>query len=219
MKFPLATFRLLAVLICVVALLMFGATILRGGDKETSTPLRLRATTFTAPAYGRNNTPERIHEVRLRHDDLFWRQPNIHAVGEGFFMSEDGGWLDIYGIVLEVSTLVDQNTLPEADRIPLYIEGIPIQIVDRSYAVEGNFVSGPAGQPMKSHSQLRKYYVETGLAEYPDQTLEELRAQLAEEKRRRWLGLVGWWIDWRAEEKWRRWGFGLFDRWIDWWAE
>ena len=189
MKFPLATFRLLAVLICVVALLMFGATILRGGDKEPPTPFRLRATTFTAPADERNNTSERIHEVRLRHDDLFWRQPNIHAVGEGFFMSEDGGWLDIYGIVLEVSTLVDQNTLPEADRIPLSIEGIPIQIV------------------------------ETGLAEIGDETLEELRAQLAEEKRRRWLGLGGWWIDWRAEEKWRRWGFGLFDRWIDWWAE
>ena len=192
MKFPLATFRLLAVLICVVALLMFGATILRGGDKETSTPLRLRATTFTAPADERNNTPERIHEVRLRHDDLFWRQPNIHTVDEGCFMSEDGGWLDIYGIVLEVITLVDQNTLPEADRIPLSIEGIPIQIV------------------------------ETGLFVFPGGALEELRAQLeeaAEEERRRWLGLGGWWIDWRAEEKWRRWGFGLFDRWIDWWAE
>ena len=189
MKLPLATFRLLAVLICVVALLMFGATILRDGDKETSTPLGLRATTCTAPADERNNTSERIHQVRLRHDDLFWRQPNIHGVGEGFFMSEDGEWLDIYGIVLSVSTLVDQNTLPEADRIPFSIEGIPIQIV------------------------------ETGLAEARGEPLEELRAQLAEENRRRWFGLGGWWIDWRAEEKWRRWGFGLFDRWIDWWAE
>ena len=29
------------------------------------------------------NTPERRREVRQKYDSLFWRQPNVYAVGLG----------------------------------------------------------------------------------------------------------------------------------------
>ena len=39
-----------------------------------------------------NLTAERIHQVRLQNDALFWRQPNVHAVGEGYLKDATGGW-------------------------------------------------------------------------------------------------------------------------------
>ncbi len=74
-------------------------------------------------------TDERIHEVRLKYDPLFWRQPNVHAVGEGYFKDGEGGWTETVGIVIEVSRKVDQSTLPPEDRIPECLEGVPVQVV------------------------------------------------------------------------------------------
>ena len=58
------------------------------------------------------NTPERRHEVRLKYDPLFWRQPNVWAVGEGFLADEHGGWLETKCINIRVTRKVDQSTLP-----------------------------------------------------------------------------------------------------------
>ena len=41
------------------------------------------------------NTPERRHEVRLKYDPLFWRQPNVFGVGEGAFSKGYGA--TVYG--------------------------------------------------------------------------------------------------------------------------
>ena len=65
----------------------------------------------------------------LAPDDLFWRQPHVFAVGEGLFNNEDGepDW-DKWGIVVSVDKKVDRSTLPEADRIPDCLEGVPVQV-------------------------------------------------------------------------------------------
>ena len=76
------------------------------------------------------NTPERRHEVRLKYDPLFWRQPNVHGVGEGSFGDGFGGFLKTKGIVISVTRKVDQSTLPPEDRIPDCLEGIPVQVVE-----------------------------------------------------------------------------------------
>ncbi len=78
------------------------------------------------------NTPERRHEVRLKYDPLFWRQPNVWAVGEGFLADEHGGWLDTKGINIRVTRKVDQSTLPPEDRIPDCLEGIPVKITEEA---------------------------------------------------------------------------------------
>ena len=75
------------------------------------------------------NTPERIHEVRLKYDDLFWRQPNVFGVGEGLFMYESGELNETSGIVVSVTEKVDQSTLPPEDRIPDCLEGVPVYVV------------------------------------------------------------------------------------------
>ena len=76
----------------------------------------------------RAESSEYIHEVRLKYDDLFWRQPHVEAVGEGSFKDENGEWVPIVGIVVHVYEVVDQETLPPEDRIPRCLEGVPVQI-------------------------------------------------------------------------------------------
>ena len=73
-------------------------------------------------------TDERIHEIREKYDPLFWRQPNVHAVGEGFFSDGKEGWSETMGIVLSVTERADQSTLPPEDQIPACLEGVPVQI-------------------------------------------------------------------------------------------
>ncbi len=86
-------------------------------------------------------TDERIHEVRLKYDPLFWRQPNVHAVGEGLFSDGKGGWTETVGIVIDVTEKVDQSTLPAEDRIPECLEGVPVQI--REFGLHGPTIELP----------------------------------------------------------------------------
>ena len=74
-------------------------------------------------------TAARVHEVRLTNDDLFWRQPHVHGVGEGFLRNTDGTWSTTYGISIYVTRLTDQSTLPVKDRIPSLIERVPVRII------------------------------------------------------------------------------------------
>ena len=75
-------------------------------------------------------TDEYIHEVRLKYDPLFWRQPNVFGVGEGFLRDENGDRTETVGINIRVTKKVDQSTLPPEDRIPDCLEGVPVQIVE-----------------------------------------------------------------------------------------
>ena len=75
-------------------------------------------------------TDEYIHEVRLKYDPLFWRQPNVFAVGEGLFRDANGDLTGVSGILVTVSKKVKQSQLPPEDRIPDCLEGVPIQIVE-----------------------------------------------------------------------------------------
>ena len=79
---------------------------------------------------------EYIHEVRLKYDPLFWRQPNVFGVAEGFFQEEgrDGKHTDTWGIKVKVTKKVEQSTLPPEDRIPDCLEGVPVQL--REYTDE-----------------------------------------------------------------------------------
>ena len=75
---------------------------------------------------------ERIHKVRLKYDPLFWRQPNVFGVGEGFLRDGRGGWLETVGINVKVTKRVDQSILPPEDRIPDCLEGVPVKITEGS---------------------------------------------------------------------------------------
>ena len=48
-----------------------------------------------------------IHEVRLANDTKFWRQPNVHGVGEGCFQNADGTWSNEHGICVYVTESTD----------------------------------------------------------------------------------------------------------------
>ena len=80
----------------------------------------------------RAKSADHIHGVRLRYDHLFWRQPNVHGVGEGIFEDDEGNTIPIVGIKVHVSEKVDQETLPPEDRIPNCLEGVPVQIIERT---------------------------------------------------------------------------------------
>ena len=88
-------------------------------------------------------TDEYVHEVRLKYDDLFWRQPNVVGVGEGYFKDENGEWTERSGIRVTVTEKVDQSTLPPEDRIPDCLEGVPVNI--EVGPVEGELTAADGG--------------------------------------------------------------------------
>ena len=125
--------RLLAVIICFVAAVWLAAACGDGAFKDPST---LCETNSSAEEGTVTTTPEnpddrraRVHEVRLKYDPLFWRQPNIVSVGEGLLRDENGELTETAGIVVGVSEKTDQRTLPAEDRIPDCLEGVPVQII------------------------------------------------------------------------------------------
>ena len=77
-----------------------------------------------------------------RYRNLFWRQPNVVGVLDGYVTDENGEWTDTWGIIIRVSEKVDQDTLPPEDRIPQCLRGVPIQIREWEYPVG----MGPLGE-------------------------------------------------------------------------
>ena len=74
-------------------------------------------------------TQEYAGQVVDRHRDLIWRHPNVVGFGPSSFEDDDGSPLDVFGIQITVTEKVDQSVLPEADRIPSCLDGVPVQFV------------------------------------------------------------------------------------------
>ncbi|MCY4527960.1 MAG: hypothetical protein OXD46_02865 [Chloroflexi bacterium] len=76
---------------------------------------------------------EHMKDVMYKYMDLFTRQPTYHSVGVGpFFLSPPPDvYSDEHGIEVWVEKKVDQSTLPEEDRIPDCLEGVPVRILEK----------------------------------------------------------------------------------------
>ena len=96
----------------------------------------------------------RIHEMRLKYDPLFWRQPNVYSVAEGYFRDGKGGWLSTLGIVVSVSEKADQSTLSIEDRIPNTLEGVPVQIIEEPNEFQLRHLLVPGTEDRANHSTL-----------------------------------------------------------------
>ena len=83
-------------------------------------------------------TDARGIEIMRKYESLFERQPNYESSAFGFLTNEDTGELDWdrVGIEVLVTKKVDQSTLPEADRIPDCLEGVPVQILEGNLETE-----------------------------------------------------------------------------------
>ena len=133
-----SSFRFQAIIICFVAAVWMAAAC--QGYEEPCGPgpiLSEKEGDTTTPSGTR--TPEKVHEVRLKYQPLFRRQPNYAQVSEGLFfhrnwdpvIDRDGN--RVSGIIVTVDgDPVDQETLPQEDRIPDCLEGVPVQIVGSS---------------------------------------------------------------------------------------
>ena len=131
--------RILPVLICSAAILWLLAACSDADHNLSGPPMAQEETVCMTTDDTQQSapvvlTPERIHEVRVKYNDLFWRQPNVWGVGEGQGVGEgpgydaQTGWSTTSGIVVSVTTKVAQSTLPTADRIPSCLEGVPVMI-------------------------------------------------------------------------------------------
>ncbi len=69
-------------------------------------------------------TYEQALEVRNKNRPIIRRQPNY--VGSGVYLIDVGDGVEAMGIIVYVSEIVEQSTLPEADRIGDCLEGIPV---------------------------------------------------------------------------------------------
>ena len=74
---------------------------------------------------------QRVSAVRLKYLDQLMSKPNVVGVAEGYFKDDDGNWIDTAGLIVLIDhrhEVVDQSTLPEADRIPDCLDGVPVLI-------------------------------------------------------------------------------------------
>ena len=77
----------------------------------------------------------RALNVRYKYDSLFWRQPNVYDVSTGFLRDGKGGSTERWGINVWVTAKIDQSTLPPEDRIPDYLEGVPVKIAEKEPSI------------------------------------------------------------------------------------
>lgn len=78
-----------------------------------------------------------INRVREKYADLFERHPGFLGTGSGFLTAEGGGDVELtkengevgrlLGITVTVEDVLDQDSLPEDQRIPDCLDGVPIQ--------------------------------------------------------------------------------------------
>ena len=71
---------------------------------------------------------QKARAIRHKYDAMFWRHPNVHAVGIGNTRDENGEKTGKWGFVIHVTKKVDQRTLPPEDRIPGCLEGVLTEI-------------------------------------------------------------------------------------------
>ena len=80
-------------------------------------------------------TDERIEELEKKYRGLFERQPGFWTTTPGLLRGEDREPVEgTRGLLIIVEEILDQSTLPKAERIPECLEGVPVQIIDHSYA-------------------------------------------------------------------------------------
>ena len=75
---------------------------------------------------------ERAKAIRHNYDDLFWRQPNVHAVGVGFLIDQEGRRTDQIGVLVSVTEIAPTDQVLPEDRLPDYLDGVPVQILEEA---------------------------------------------------------------------------------------
>lgn len=72
-------------------------------------------------------TLEYAHQVMEKYLDLILRQPNFVLTGATDFNDDEENWTAAVHIKIGVTEKVDQSSLPEADRIPDCLDGVPVR--------------------------------------------------------------------------------------------
>ena len=75
-------------------------------------------------------TYKMVNAIRHKYRELFRRQPNVRLIGTVFMTGESKDYPGFKRVALHFTEKFDQATLPEADRIPDCLEGVPILILE-----------------------------------------------------------------------------------------
>ena len=134
--------RMVVLAVVVVGVLAAGLWLTMACEQQaadpTPEPLEVRyedPATLCAPVEGGKMTPRKVPIERARavldeQRERIRRQPNLVHFGVNRMWDTDGNRIDEVGIVIGVSEKVDQSTLPEQDRIPGCLDGVPVQFIE-----------------------------------------------------------------------------------------
>ena len=121
---------LLMAMACLAVALLLGAC----GDRELMTPEERaleweRQLKAWEECMSEEVTHEKAEAVVKKYKDLIERQPHWYSYGAKFMWDEETERPDYdrVAIVISVIKKVDQSTLPEADRLPDCLDGVPVQ--------------------------------------------------------------------------------------------
>ncbi len=117
----------------------------------------------------------KTYEVSKKYKRLLVRYPNRTAVSTEFLRDEKTGLrTKTWGILVQVSKEIDQDTVPPKSRIPDELEGVPVQIILASIAqqaedyVGGGIYSGKNPHAIYAWEVWQKY--QYFFREYPFST-------------------------------------------------
>ena len=143
-----ASFRFWVIIICLAAVLLLAACV-EPETEATPTPwvnpcIEEGITTMTEDTDTQDVTTERpsreyMREVYLRHRALLLDYPHVWWVQRGDWMRavvekyNREGW----GFTLYVSEYTDPQSLPEEQRIPECLDGVPVRIIKVAAPVPG----------------------------------------------------------------------------------
>ena len=133
-----ASFRLLAIIICFATVLVTACA----EPEPWKNPCIEEGASMTEITMTERTSVEHRWEVIEKYRDLFERQPHFYHVNPGLLKDENGDLIEtteglvdenghplyVGGIRVKVEQLTDQSTLPEEDRIPECVDGIPVMI-------------------------------------------------------------------------------------------
>ena len=110
---------LLAVSASAVAILVAAGVIVASRFIDSDNPCKGQAMTEI--------TREHVDAVVATHMDFFWDYPGVVGFGGGKLLDEDGNETDRIGIIVMAEERPDESEIPEGERMPDCLDGVPIQ--------------------------------------------------------------------------------------------
>ncbi len=118
------------VFLAIVAIALLVVVLNRPGNPPwTDNCIDERSNFMPEDAATQRPSDDYMQAVLEKYEDLLWDFPHSQGFYAGDFYDAEYNEIDGYGITVKVLELTDQSTLPEEQRIPACLDGVPVRFL------------------------------------------------------------------------------------------